>query len=154
MRILLALTAALLAQALLAPSARANWQRQTIQQVQQTTLNASQQADFQRASLNAVAATAITASAPLMEQGQWNPAVTYSPTVDGGTFSLLLTSQSADPEPPPSFDAINAPASSRSASLAPNLLEGSIQPDRSLQAGPGSTASEVQLSITQTYTVF
>lgn len=146
---------ALLAVAALAPAAAsANWQRQTTQQLQQTTVNSAQQAEVQRSSLTAVAATGITASAPLIQQGQWNPAVLYTPSVDGGVFSLLLTSQPADPEPPASFDAINSPASGRSASVAPNRLAATVQPDGSLQAGPGASASELKLTITQTYTVF
>ncbi|MEB3276091.1 MAG: hypothetical protein VKM92_03900 [Cyanobacteriota bacterium] len=137
----------------LAP-ARANWQRQTIQQLQQTTLNATRQAEFQRSGLQAVAASGIRATAPLIEQGQWNPAVGYLPALPGGVFSLQLSSQAADPEAPVSFDAPSATAGRRSTSVAPNLLEASIQPDGSLRAGPGSAASEVRLTVTQTYSVF
>jgi hypothetical protein len=134
----LALALALVA----AAPAQANWERQTTHSVQQTTLNASQQSDLQRTSLTAVAASGIAASAPLIQQGAWNPAVIYSPAVQGGTFSLLLTSEAA------------GSVSSHSVSRSPNRLEASRQPDGRLQAGPGSSASEVQLTVTQTYSVF
>lgn len=150
----LALLSVLLLACSAPPPVRADWQRQSVQQLQQTTLNTTETASFQRTSLDAVAATGITASAPLIQQGQWNPAVTYSPAVEGGTFQLQLTQQRADPAPPASFSAISAVASERSASTAANQLQVTVQPDGSLRAGPGTSASEVQLSVTQTYSVF
>lgn len=128
--------------ALAAAPAQANWERQTTYTVQQTTLNTSQQSDLQRTSLTAVAASGIAVSAPLIQQGAWNPAVLFSPAIPGGTFSLLLTREEA------------GTVSSQGISRAPNGLEVSRQPDGRLQAGPGSSASEVQLSVTQTYSVF
>lgn len=150
----LALLSGLLLACSAPPPVRADWQRQSVQQLQQTTLNTMETASFQRTSLDAVAATGITASAPLIQQGQWNPAVTYSPAVEGGTFQLQLTQQRADPAPPASFSAISAVASECSASTAANQLQVTVQPDGSLRAGPGTSASEVQLIVTQTYSVF
>jgi hypothetical protein len=120
---------------------RADWSRQTVRTIQQTTGNSSESLTLQRSSLNAVAASGIRAGAPLIEQGQWNDAVPYRPASEGGAFSLTLTSEPAG-------------TTQRSLSIAPNQLEGSLQPDGRLRAGPGTTASEVQLSILQTYSVF
>lgn len=131
-----------LALALAAAPAQANWQRQTTHSVQQTTLNTSQQSDLQRTSLTAVAASGIAASAPLIQQGGWNPAVVFSPAIPGGTFSLLLTREEA------------GTVSSQGVSRSPNRLEVTRQADGRLQAIPGSSASEVQLSVTQIYSVF
>lgn len=125
----------------LAP-ARADWSRQTTQTVQQTTGNSGESLTLQRGSLNAVAASGIRASAPLIEQGQWNSAVQFSPALDGGAFSLLLNSEAAGAE------------ASRGLTVAPNRLEGSPLPAGSLRGGPGSAASEVRLSIIQSYSVF
>lgn len=120
---------------------RADWSRQTIRTIQQTTGNSSESLTLQRGSLNAVAASGIRASAPLIEQGRWNDAVQFRPASDGGAFSLTLTSEPAG-------------TTQRSVSSAPNQLGGSLQPDGRLRAGPGSAASEVQLSIIQSYSVF
>lgn len=122
--------------------AHADWSRQTTQTVQQTTGNTVESLTLQRGSLNAVAATGIRASGPLIEQGQWNSAVQFSPALDGGAFSLTLHSEAAGAE------------ASRGLSVAPNRLEGSQQPDGSLRGGAGTAASEVRLSIIQTYSVF
>lgn len=124
----------------LAP-ARADWSRQTVRTIQQTTGNSSESLTLQRGSLNAVAASGSLASAPLIEQGQWNDAVRFRPASNGGDFSLTLTSEPAG-------------ITNRSTSSTPNHLEGHAQPDGRLRAGPGSAASEVQLSIIQTYSVF
>jgi hypothetical protein len=113
-----------------------------MQSVQQTTASSSESLTVQRSSLNAVAASGAHAGAPLIEQGQWNPAVPFTPSVDGGSFSLSLHSESAGVE------------ASRSFSVAPNRLEGGPLPDGSLQGGPGAAASDVRLSIIQTYSVF
>lgn len=120
---------------------RADWSRQTVRTIQQTTANSSESLTLQRGTLNAVDASGIRAGAPLIEQGKWNNAVPFRPAADGGAFSLTLTSEPAG-------------TSQSSLSVAPNQLEGSLQPDGRLRAGPGSSASEVQLSILQTYSVF
>lgn len=120
----------------------ADWSRQTTRSLQQTTLQTSEQRTYPQASFTAVAATGLQASAPLIEQGQWNPAAVLSPAQSGGTFSLLLTHEAADG--PPSLQR----------SVAPNRLDGRLLPDGRLQAGPGASASEVQLTVTQTYSVF
>jgi len=122
--------------------ARADWSRQTMQSVQQTTASSSEGLTLQRSNLHAVAASGVRAGAPLIEQGQWNPAVPFSPSVDGGTFSLSLHGEAAGVD------------ASRSFSVAPNRLEGGALPDGSLRGGPGAAASEVRLSIIQTYSVF
>jgi hypothetical protein len=122
--------------------ARADWSRQTLQTSQQTLGNSSVAVSLQRSSLNSVAATGIQASAPLMERGQWNPSAEFLPTVSGGIFSLQLSQEEA-----------GRPAG-QSRSEAPNRLEATRPPDGRLQAGPGQAASEVQLSIIQTYSVF
>jgi hypothetical protein len=122
--------------------ARADWSRLTMQSVQQTTASSSESLTLQRSNLNAVAASGVHAGAPLIEQGQWNPAVPFTPSVAGGSFSLSLHGESAGVE------------ASRSFSVAPNRLEGGPLPDGSLRGGPGAAASDVRLSIVQTYSVF
>jgi hypothetical protein len=122
--------------------ARADWSRQTVQTLQQTTGNRVESTTLQPGNLTAVAGSGLRASAPLIEQGQWNPTVTFSPAVDGGAFSLQHHAESAGAE------------ASRSLSISPNRLGGEHRPDGSLRGGPGQAASELKLTILQTYSVF
>jgi hypothetical protein len=136
------------------PAAFANWEHVNIRTVQETTLNTSESASFRRESLNAVSGLAVSASAPLIQQGQWNSTAQFSPTIPGGVFSLNLLSQPADPAPPNSYDALSSPSSGRSLRQAPNQFEGYLTPSGDLRAGQGSRASEVNLTASQTLTVF
>lgn len=136
------------------PAAQANWERVTIRSVQETILNTAEAATFRRQSLNAASGTAVSASAPLIQQGQWNSTVDYRPTTPGGVFSLNLYSHPADPAPPNSYDALSSPSSGRTIRQAPNQLEGYLTPSGDLRSGSGSRASEVNLTASQTLTVF
>jgi hypothetical protein len=136
------------------PAAWANWERVSIRSVQETIRNTTETATFRRETLNAAAGLAVSASAPLIQQGQWNSTVQFSPTTPGGVFSLNLLSQPADPAPPNSYDALSSPSSGRSLRQAPNQLEGYLTPAGELRAGAGSRASEVNLTASQTLTVF
>ena len=133
-------------------AAFANWEHVNIRTVQETTLNTSESASFRRDSLNAVSGLAVSATGPLIQQGQWNSTVQFSPTTSGGVFSLNLLSQPADPAPPNSYDALSSPSSGRTLRQAPNQLEGYLTPSVQLRAVPSSRASEVNLTASQTLT--
>ena len=135
-------------------SAWANWQRVTTRTVQETSLNNSQSAGFLRDSIQAVSGLAINANANLIQQGLWNSSVQFSPATAGGTFSLLQNSQSADPLPPNSFAALNSPSTERSTSHAPNQLDGWMTTNGVLNGAPGTHASEINLTTSQTLSVF
>lgn len=135
-------------------AANANWQNVNTQTVQETILNTGETATFRRESLNAVSGLAVSTSAPLIQQGQWNSSATFSPTTPGGTFSLLVHSQPADSQPPNGYDALSSPSSGRSITAASNQLKGVMTPTGELQAGPGTRASEVNLTTTHTLSVF
>jgi hypothetical protein len=132
----------------------ANWENVTTRTVQETILNSAQTATFRRESLNAVSGLAVSANAPLIQQGQWNSSVTFSPTTPGGAFSLLLHRHPADPEPPNGYDALSSPSSSHSITSSTNQLQGIMTPTGELRAGSGSRASEVNLTATHTLSVF
>lgn len=132
----------------------ANWQNVNTRTVQETILNTGQTATFRRESLNAASGLAVSASAPLIQQGQWNTSATFAPTSPGGAFSLFLHSQPADPAPPNGYDALTNPSSGRTITSASNQLQGVMTPTGELQAGPGTRASEVNLTATHTLSVF
>lgn len=134
--------------------ALANWENVNTRTIQETILNTIHTASFRRDSLNAVSGSSVSASAPLILQGQWNPSVTFSPTTPGGAFSLLLHSHPADPQPPNGYDALSSPSSGRTITSATNQLQGVMTPTGDLQAGPGSRASEVNLTATHSLSVF
>ena len=141
--------------ACIAPApAWSNWESVNTRTVQETTLNASQTASFRRDSFNAATGLGVAASAPMIQQGQWNTGVQFSPITPGGVFSLQMNRQLADPEPPTSTQAHSAPSSARTSSSANNQLMGIMTPTGVLQAGPGNRASEVNLTATQTLSVF
>lgn len=132
----------------------ANWENVNTRTVQETILNTGQTASFRRESLNAVSGTSVSASAPLLQQGQWNTSVTFSPTTPGGAFSLLLHSHPADPQPPNSYDALSSPSSGRTFTSTNNQLQGTMSSTGDLQAGSGTRSSEVSLTATHTLSVF
>lgn len=132
----------------------ANWENVNTRTVQETILNTGQTASFRRDSFNAVSGTSVSASAPLLQFGQWNTSVTFSPTSPGGAFSLLLHSHPADPQPANGYDALSSPSSGRTITSANNQLQGTMSPTGDLQAGPGTRASEVNLTSTHTLSVF
>jgi len=143
-----------LADVQLSARAWANWERVNTRTVQETTLNSSQSTGFRRDTLNAVSALGIDANASLIQLGQWNAGVPFSPTTAGGTFSLLQSSHSADPAPLNGFAALGAASSERSTRSAPNQLNGWMTPAGDLRAAPGTRASEVTITATQTLSVF
>ena len=132
----------------------ANWETANTRTVQESIVNTSQAATFRRESLNAVSGSAVSASAPLIQQGQWNNAVTFAPTTPGGAFSLLLHTHPSDPQSPNGYDALSSPSSGRSMTSATNQLQGVMTPTGELQAGSGTRASEVNLTFTRTLSVF
>lgn len=132
----------------------ANWERVTTRTVQEMTLNTSQSAVFRRETFQAVSGLAIDANASLIQQGQWNGGVQFSPTTAGATFSLLRYSQNADPPPVNGFGALGGPSTERRTSSAPNQLEGWMTPSGELRAAPGVRSSEVNLTATQSLSVF
>lgn len=135
-------------------AAQANWERLTIRSVQETTLNATEIATFRRDAFHAASGMAVSAGAPLIQQGIWSGTTPYSPTSPGGAFSLLLLSQPADPDPPSSYDAISSPSTGRSLNQATNQLQGQLSPSGDLLSGPGNRASQVNLTASQTLSVF
>ena len=132
----------------------ANWQRTTTRTVQETHLDRGAQLKFDPQSINAVAAQGVLSDQALMTNGSWNRQNTFSMQTPGQEFVLQLHEKVRGPMPSDVNVALQTAPSEVTLWDAPNRLSGQISKSGQLDGSSGSEASKVNLTFSQTYSVF
>lgn len=132
----------------------ANWSRSTIRVNKQTISDRGALLKFDPQSINAVAAQGVLSDQALITNGSWNPQNTFSLQTSGQEFVLKLHEKVAGPIPSDMNVALQATPSEVSLWDAPNKLNSRIAKSGQLDASNGSKASKVELTFSQTYSVF
>lgn len=135
-------------------SASANWRRSTTRVVQKTFLDRGAQLKFDPQSINAVAAQGVLSDQALISNGSWNQQNTFSMQTPGQEFVLQLHEKVRGPMPSDVNVALQTAPSEVTLWDAPNRLSGQISKSGQLDGSSGSEASKVNLTFSQTYSVF
>jgi len=138
----------------LSQPASANWQRVTTKVIGKTFLDQGVQLKFDPQSISAVAAQGVLSDQALITNGSWNRQNTFSMQAAGQEFVLQLHEKAAGPLPSDMNVALQTPASEVTLWKRPNNLRGRMNSSGQLEASQGSEASKVELTFSQTYSVF
>ena len=138
----------------LSQPASANWQRTTTRMISKTFLDRGAQLKFDPQSINAVSAQGVLSDQALMTNGTWNRQNTFSMQAAGQEFVLQLHEKVAGPLPSDMNTALQTPASEVTLWEAPNRLKAKMTSSGQLEGSEGSEASKIELTFSQTYSVF